>query len=162
MKRCTVATRSRGGRSITSEGILESRTGGRRPPDFALDAAFWALSSCWSAAFLSYRSLPIRPFGTSGRAATLGRGDPPFPQAGFASAALCRTCDHPFAGPQGPANIRPSAPLEHRPCGATGAHEGVVDPRRRTVGSSVLGLFLWFVPAEGRACQTTRNEHSFS
>ncbi len=35
--------------------------------------------------------------------------------------------------------------------------EGVVDPRRRTVGSSVLGTFLWFV-----SCRATRNERSFS
>ncbi len=72
---------------------------------------------------------------------------PRSPQAGFASAALCRACDYPFAGPQGPANIRLSAPLECRTCGTTGADAGVGvskegEPWVRPLSWRSFGTFL--------------------
>ncbi len=111
---------------------------------------FWGFIFCWSAAFLSNKPPPSRPIGTSGRAASLGRGDPAFSQTGFATEPLRRGCDC----SDGHGHKRAlGVPLR----GTTGASEGWVIPKRADRGSALFGAFLWFV-----SCRVARNEHPFS
>ncbi len=121
----------------------------RQGGGFEMGVVLLGLIFHWSAAFLSYKPTPSRPVGTSGRAATLGRGDPPFPQKGFATEPLRRGCDR--SGRHGHKRAIGTRRWRVR------ASEGWVIPKRADRGSVLFGTFLWFV-----SWRVTRNEHSFS